>query len=171
MWIINPRLPPSADTGSNSSGTRRSSSNTTFSCLTSLMHGPLPGGSFQLTYCGSSDARPNRMGIATFIFLPEKKKKNSKVSVFGGADSTGEAWVVSDGGSEAKSQQIHLLSPAISQRNWRQFVSSWWKKNLEALWEDAPVGGRRRSAYAVTEDLRVFGGIRKGTSGWDKHVI
>lgn len=75
MWIINPRLPPSADTGSNSSGTRRSSSNTTFSCLTSLMHGPLPGGSFQLTYCGSSDARPNRMGIATFIFLPEKEKE------------------------------------------------------------------------------------------------
>lgn len=32
--------------------------------------------------------------------------------------------MVSDGGSKAKSQQIHLLSPAISQRNWRQFVSS-----------------------------------------------
>lgn len=38
--------------------------------------------------------------------------------------------MLSDGGSaaKAKSQQIHLLSPAISLCNWRQFVSFQWKQ-------------------------------------------
>lgn len=53
--------------------------------------------------------------------------------------------MLSDGGgaAKAKSQQIHLLSPAISQRNWRQFVSFRWQKNLETLCEEAP-GGKQR---------------------------
>lgn len=43
---------------------------------------------------------------------------------------TGEAGVVSDGGraAKAKSRQIHLLSPTISLRNWRQFVSFQWQQ-------------------------------------------
>lgn len=38
--------------------------------------------------------------------------------------------MLTDGGGadEAESQQIHLLSPAISQRNWRQFVSFGWQQ-------------------------------------------
>lgn len=38
--------------------------------------------------------------------------------------------MLSDGGgaAKAKSQQIHLLSPAISLRNWRQFVSFRWQQ-------------------------------------------
>lgn len=96
----------------------------------------------------------------------QRKKKISKVSVFWDADSTGAAWVVSDGGSEAKSQQIHLLSPAISQRNWRQFVSSWWEKNLEALCKDAPKGGSRgvrcdRGPQNFWRDKRRNNGVRQ----------
>lgn len=38
--------------------------------------------------------------------------------------------MLSDGGgaAKAKSQQIHLLSPAISQRNWTQFVFFRWQQ-------------------------------------------
>ena len=45
-------------------------------------------------------------------------------------EQTREAGALSDGGgaAKAKSQQIHLLSPAISQRNWRQFVSFGWQQ-------------------------------------------
>lgn len=56
--------------------------------------------------------------------------KNSKVSVFRGIDQTGESGVVSDaaGAAKAKSQQIRLLSPTISLRNWRLFVSFRWQQ-------------------------------------------
>lgn len=45
-------------------------------------------------------------------------------------ERTGESGVMSDGGraAKAKSQQIHLLSPTISLRNWRQFVSFQWQQ-------------------------------------------
>lgn len=121
-----------------------------------ILHSPVlhlsctasPGGSFPLTYCGSSNAQPNKTGILTFIFV-----QNSKVSIFWGTEWTGEAGVLSDGGGKAKSQQIHLLSPAISQRNWRQFVSSWWQK-IWKHYEKKPSG--KTAVCVVTKNPKVI---------------